>query len=296
MNKKYSFLFIIAAAVLWSIDGLLRRNLYTLPPIIVVFYEHFIGLILLSPFLIPFVKQIKTITKKELFSFLWIALLSGVLGTLFYTTALGKINYIQYSVVVLLQQLQPLFVIVFAFLVLKEKVTFRYLLWALIGLVGAYFLSFPALTINLVEDSQTIEASLLAIGAAFCWGSSTAFSKYTLKRFSPYLATGLRFAFTIPIALIFIFTLKVTPSITSLNTNQVLNLFAIALSTGMVAMVIYYRGLKFTPAKVSAIAELFWPLSAVVIGYVFLQERLTLTQILGSLLLLLSMNRITKKI
>lgn len=296
MVRKYSFLFIIAAAVLWSIDGLLRRNLYTLPPIIVVFYEHLIGLILLSPFILPQLIKIKNIGKKELFSFIWVAILSGVLGTLFYTSALGKINYIQYSVVVLLQQLQPLFVIFFAFLVLKEKVTKYYLVWALFALAGAYLLSFPNMRIDIVNDSQTIQASLLAIAAAFCWGSSTAFSKYALQRFSPYLATGIRFAFTIPIAFIFILIMGASDTLQTVSTVQFINLLAIALSSGMVAMIIYYRGLKYTPARVSAIAELFWPLSAVVIGYVFLHERLTLTQILGALLLLLAMNRISKKL
>ena len=294
MVKKYSFLFIILAAILWSADGLLRRSLYSLPPTVVVLFEHILGLLLLLPFLLPKLKEIKTLTKKEWGAFLWVALLSGVLGTVLYTAALGKVQYISYSVVVLLQQLQPLIVVFFASRVLKETITKKYIVWALVGISAAYLLSFPQLKVSLVNDQGQIIAALLAIGAAFCWGSSTAFSRLGLQKLTPYVATGFRFALTIPIAFIFVFLTKSESQLTMVSSTQWLNLLGIALSTGMVGLIIYHKGLKFTHAKVSAIAELFWPLSAVFIGYFFLEERLTLTQIIGTLLLLVSMYQISQ--
>lgn len=294
MVKKYSFLLIIFAAILWSADGLLRRNLYSLPPTVVVFYEHLIGLLILMPFIVPKLSELKKLSKKDLLAFGWVALLSGVLGTVMYTAALGKVNYISYSVVVLLQQLQPLFVIFFARFLLKETVSYKYMLWALIALVGAYLLSFPNLVINFSENSQQITAALLAIGAAFCWGSSTAFSRFGLQKIPSYVATGFRFSLTLPIALIFIFITNSQEALTKVTATQQLNLLGIALSTGMVGLIIYYQGLKFTQAKVSAIAELFWPLSAVVIGFFFIGDRFTPTQVIGGILILGSMNQIIK--
>src|SRR3989344_3583682 len=150
--KKYSFLFIVLASVLWSLDGLLRRSLYTLPPTVVVFYEHLLGFVLLFPFLVKQLSLIKKLSKRNFLAFLWIALLSGVLGTVMYTAALGQVGYIKYSVVVLLQQLQPLFVVVFARLVLKEHITSLYLRWAGLALVAAYLLSFPTLAIRFSQN------------------------------------------------------------------------------------------------------------------------------------------------
>jgi drug/metabolite transporter (DMT)-like permease len=49
-------------------------------------------------------------------------LFSGALGTIFYTAALGKVQYVQFSVVVLLQQLQPIWAILMASFLLKEKI------------------------------------------------------------------------------------------------------------------------------------------------------------------------------
>lgn len=50
----------------------------------------------------------------------------------------------------------------------------------------------------------------------------------------------------------------------------------------MVALSIYYYGLKKTPAWVSAICELTWPLSAVLIDYVVYHKSLSMTQWIGS--------------
>jgi drug/metabolite transporter (DMT)-like permease len=52
------------------------------------------------------------------------------MGTFFYTKALSYIQYIDLSVVVLLQKLQPLFAISLAAIILKEKITQKFLLLA----------------------------------------------------------------------------------------------------------------------------------------------------------------------
>ena len=73
-----------------------------------------------------------------------------------------------------------------------------------------------------------------------------------------------------------------------------MTLFVIAFSTGMVALLIYYYGLKRTPARLSSILELTWPLSAVVIDYVYFHKGLTVTQWIGAAILLASIWRVSK--
>lgn len=277
--------FIVVAAILWSLDGLLRRSLYVLPPTIIVFYEHLIGFLILLPLLIPHYKTITKINPKTWGAFAWITLLSSILGTLFYTAALGKINFIQFSVVVLLQQLQPIFVVFFAHLILKEKINKQFPLYVAIALIAAYMISFPDLKVNLQTGQGTIIAALFAIGAAFSWGSSTAFSRYALLQLPSLVVTGLRFGLASVLGLIFVFMFNTQTSLTTLSQTQWLTLLAIALSTGMVALAIYYYGLKRTPAHISAICELTWPISAVVIDYVYFHKTLSTTQILGALIL-----------
>lgn len=292
--KTVGPIFIIIAALLWSFDGILRRNLYTLPPTVVVFYEHLLGFGLLL-FLTPrWLSDLKKMTKKEWLAIGLVSLFSGALGTIFYTAALGKINYIQFSVVVLLQQLQPIWAILAAALLLKEKITKTFLIWALVALIAAYLITFKDLNVNLTTGSGTAVAGILALSAGFLWGSSTAISKYVLNKVSYLTATALRFLFAPFFALLFIASNNQFSSLLSLSQPQWISLLLITLSTGMVALLIYYYGLKKTPAKVTTICELVWPASAIFIDYFYYQKGLSSTQILGITILLIAIYKVTR--
>ena len=296
MKKLLAFgpLFIILAAFLWSLDGLLRVSLYSLPPIVVVFWEHFIGFLILLPVLLPKWKEVASIKPRVWGAFAWVTVLSSILGTVLYTAALGKVNFIQFSVVVLLQQTQPLFVVLFGRLILKERIEKAFWPLLAVALVGAYLVSFPAGWVNAATGAGTAIAALMAVGAAFSWGSSTAFSRYALVRLPSLVVTGLRFGLASILGIMLVVVMGYQQQVAGITSSQFWMLVAIALSTGMVALVIYYYGLKRTPARVSAICELTWPLSAVVIDYVYFHKGLTMTQWIGAFLLMASIWRVSR--
>ncbi len=294
-NKIYlGSLAVVAAAFLWSLDGFLRRSLYSLPPATIVFWEHVLGLVVLSALIAPRLGEFKKITRKQWRAITLVALLSGVLGTLFYTAALGRVQYIQFSVVVLLQQLQPLFAVVTAVVLLREKLTGKFLGLVVVALVAAYFVSFPNLRVSGTAGQGTIAAALLALGSAAAWGSSTAFSKYSLRGVSFLHVTAARFALTPIFALLFVGAFKQSASLGALSAEQWKYLLAITFSTGMVALALYYFGLQRIPASRSTILELTWPVSAVATGYFFLNEHLTITQLLGALVLIATMIQVAR--
>lgn len=293
--KEYGPLFVIVAALLWSFDGLLRRDLYSLPPSIVVFYEHLVGFAIIL-FLAPkWFSDLKKMTRKEWIAITIVALFSGALGTIFYTAALGKVNYIQYSVVVLLQQLQPIWAILAAAILLKEKITKRFIFWALLALVAAYFISFKDLKVNFQSGAGTAIAAGFALMAGMLWGSSTAISKYVLNKVSFLTATALRFLLAPVFAFAFIASLGQTASLSAVTSSQWVTLLLIAFSTGLVALAIYYYGLKKTPARVATICELVWPASAIFIDYVYFHNGLSITQVLGVVVLLFAIYNVAGK-
>lgn len=286
-------LLIVIAASLWALDGVIRRSLFILPPIIIVFYEHLVGALILSPF---FIKDLKTekIDKKSLIAITFVSLLSSLLGTLWFTTALLMTNYISFSVVFLLQKLQPLFALFFARIILKEKLSKKYLVWAVPALIGAYFVTFPQGTVNLNTGDKTFTAALFAVGAAFAWGSSTAFSRFALLKNKDRYITGIRFMITTVLAFIAVFVMKQQASLFTINLSQILRFALIALSTGMVGLLIYYKGLKLTEVRVSAILELVFPLLAVLIDIIIYKKFLEPVQVLAAVVLLYSMYRISQ--
>jgi len=277
-------LFIIIAATLWALDGILRRSLYTLPPLTIVFYEHLIGSLLLIPL---FLKEKKIQYTLSLISLLvLVSLLSGLLGTLWFTTALIKVNFISFSVVLLLQKLQPLFATSAAVIFLKEKITKRYAIWAILAIIAAYFVTFKNGVVNAGTDQATIIAALYAVGAAAAWGSSTAISKLVLNKVSSTAATALRFFITSILAFGALVIFLPAEALTSVTPSQMTRFFGIALSTGMVALYLYYKGLKTTQAKISTILELVFPVLGVIIDAVLYKNFLAPTQLLAAVILL----------
>lgn len=291
--KSIGPIFIIIASLLWSLDGLLRRSLFVLPPAVIVFFEHLIGAILLLPFAIKQIKEIKTLTKKEWIAISLVSLFSGALGTILYTGALVKIHFIQFSVVSLLQQLQPIWAISMAALVLKEKISPKFIIWAGLAIIGSYFVTFKNLTVNFSTDMGTIIAAVMALSAGAMWGSTTSLSKVVLKKVSHITATFLRFIMAPVWAFIIILIFRQTPSITRITIPELTTLLIIALTTGLVALLIYYYGLRNTKAQVSAICELTWPVSAIVIDFVYLHNPLSLTQLIGAVVVMFSIYKVT---
>ncbi len=285
---------IIIAALLWAFDGLIRQHLYTLPPITIIFFEHLIGFIILSPFVFKYVLKTK-LTKREWWLSILIAVLSGLLGTLGFTTALGKVHFISISVVFLLQKLQPIFAISTASIFLKEKFDTRYIKWALLAIISAYFVTFANGLVNFKTGEGTIIAALYALGSAFAWGSSTTFSKMLLGKVDFKVSTFYRFLFTLIIALPLVLLFGQTAGTLAVPSLAQFDLLVlIAISTGMVALLIYYKGLSKTPVHISTILELTFPFAAIILDMIVNHTILSISQWIAAVVLVFAIYQIAK--
>jgi drug/metabolite transporter (DMT)-like permease len=282
---------IITAAILWALDGVIRRHLYSLPPITIIFFEHLVGLLIILPFVWKnFVKE--KLGKREFLLLVLVAVLSGLLGTLWFTTALLKVHFISFSVVFLLQKLQPVFAIGSASIFLKEKFDKRYIKWAVLALVSAYFVTFPNGQVNLGTGEGTVIAALYALGAAFAWGTSTTFSKMILTKVSYKVSTFYRFLITSVLTFIVVLAMGYFPSLSTPTVPQ-FGLFAlIAVSTGVVALMIYYKGLSKTPVHITTMLELTFPFIAIFIDMILYKTTLSPSQLISAVILCLAIYKI----
>ena len=296
MSKKIALagpVLIIIAALLWALDGVIRRGLYSFEPIHIIFFEHAIGFLILLPFALPALRK-SSFTKKEWGVLALVSLLSGLLGTLFFTTALLKTMFISFSVVFLLQKLQPLFAIATARIFLKEPLPPRYIRLALCALLAAYFVTFPLGKVNFETGAGTAMAALFALLAAIAWAISTTFSKIALANHNPRAVTFIRFAITTTLAFLAIVIFSKVDTLRAPTGGEFIRFLIIALSTGMVALLIYYKGLKTTPVRVSTILELTFPFVAIMIDVFLYKSVLHWSQYVAAALLLFVMYRITK--
>ena len=294
MLKDYSGpIFILIAATLWAFDGLIRQHLYSLPPITIIFFEHLFGLIILSPFVYKYLFRTK-LSSRDWWLVILISVLSGLFGTLWFTTALGKVQFITISVVFLLQKLQPIFAITTARIFLKEKMDARYIKWAVLAIVAAYFVTFKNGYVNFATGEETIIAALYALGAAFAWGSSTTFSKMLLGKVEAKVSTFYRFLITVIIALPVLLLFGKGSSLSAPTISQFGFLALIAISTGMVALFIYYKGLAKTPVHISTILELTFPFIAIILDMIVNHTILSVSQWIAAIVLVFSIYQIAR--
>lgn len=267
------------AAILWGFDGVfLTPRLYNLDIGFVVFMVHAIPFVLMQFFLFKSYSTLRTLSKTEFVSLAMVALFGGAIGTLAIVKALFLVEFKQLTIVVLLQKLQPVFAIVLATIILKEKLKPNFLLWASLAIIAGYFLTFGLQVPDIHTDKNTILAASFSLLAAFSFGSSTVFSKRALQRISFQDATFFRYGFTSLLMLGFVlFTGKLTQFHTVTPTNWIIFL-VIALTTGSGAIFIFYYGLVRVKAIIATICELFFPISAIFFDYLFNGNKLSTVQ------------------
>ncbi|MBM4172273.1 MAG: DMT family transporter [Ignavibacteria bacterium] len=285
---------IIIAASLWGFDGIvLRPSLYNLPVPLVVFVESTIVALILSPIFFKNRSKIFSLDKKDWIAFFLVALTGGAIGTMAITKALFYVNFVNLSIVILIQKLQPVFAIVLAAIFLREKLSKEFFIWAGFAIAGAYLLTF-GFSIPVINSSdKTTIAAVLSLIAAISFGSSTVFSKRALRNVNFELGTYLRFGMATVIMLIITIYLGQLSSIDDIQPNQWFIFLVIALTTGGAAIFLYYYGLKKITASVATICELAFPLTAVILEYLIHDNIIGPVQWIGVLILIVSIIKVS---
>jgi len=283
------------SAILWGFDGVvLTPRLYNLDVGYVVFMLHLIPFVLMNLFLFKQYAQLKLFVRQDYITMILISSFGGVLGTISIVQALFLVNFQHLSVVVLLQKLQPIFAILLAAILLKEKIKKNFAIWASIAIIASYFLTFgfEFPTIQTTQDSNIMKASLFAVLAAFSFGSSTVFSKRFLLQHNFITATFYRYGFTTLIMLIYVLVFGKLAYLQQTTSINWLFFIIIGITTGSGAIFIYYYGLRRVKAIIATISELLFPISAIFFDYIFNESLLSPVQLLSAAIMVFAIIRL----
>ncbi|RUA07412.1 MAG: EamA/RhaT family transporter [Fusobacteria bacterium] len=294
-NGMIGGLAIVIAASLWGLDGIvLTPRLYNLDTKFVVFMLHLLPFIGMNFIFYKEYKTLKTFTKSDFIFMTLISLFGGVIGTLSIVKALFLMNFQHLTVVTLLQKLQPIFAIILAKFILKEKISKKFIPWAILALIGGYFLTFEFSNPFAANHENVLEASAYAMLAAFSFGSSTVFGKKMVSKITFKQTLFFRYGFTAVIMfLINLFSNNFGEfsKITTLNWQIFV---IIGVTSGSGAAFIYYFGLRHVKASVATICELAFPISSVVFDYIFNGSILSPVQLVSIGIMIFAILKITK--
>lgn len=284
------------AATLWGLDGVVfTPQLYNLDVGYVVFILHLIPFALMNFFFYKEIKKLLVMRKIDLWYFFLISLFGGALGTISIVKSLFLVNFNHLSVVVLLQKLQPVFAILLARIVLKERISKYFALWAGIAIVAGYLLAFGFQLPDLSgEGKELLYACLFALLAAFSFGSSTVFSKRVLSDYSFVTSTYYRYGFTTVIMLIYMLLWGNFSQFSATTSSNWIFFIIIGLTTGSGAILLYYYGLRKVKAIYSSIIELMFPVSVVIFDYLIHGRIFTTTQWIAAAIMFFAIIQINR--
>ena len=284
--------FIIFACSLWALDALIRYPLVGggIDPTVIVFLEHALLSLVFLPRLIQGVPRAADLRVGDVVSFLVIGGFGSAFATVCFTQAF---TYLNPSLVILLQKFQPVVAITLAALILREPVPKPFLAWGFVSLIGAILISSPDIQnvwrllqidpARLGSDAAVQGYSLVGI-SILGWGAATVFGKkLSMAGFEPTAILTGRFV-TGFVTLLFL--VPWGPKLILADATNYLRILVMA-TAGGVALWSYYQGMKRLPAKLVSIAELFFPLMAVVMNWFFLGKSLSEIQLVGGALLVI---------
>ncbi len=274
------FLLVALGAALWGTDALFRRGLaLDLPAATLVFLEHVILVGVTFPILLRGRSEVATLGRVDWLAAVVIGAGSSALATVMFTAAF---QYGDPTTPLLLQKVQPLIAVAAASLLLGERLLPRFAGFLVAGLAGAYLLAFADPTSVSVA---ALTPALLALGAAAFWGLGTVLGRHLTSKLSFSTLTALRFAIALPVLGLVVGLRPSESGLASVSSSDLLAVVLLALIPGLAALLLYYQGLRSTPASAATLAELSFPLSAVSLNYLVFGTTLSATQWIGMALL-----------
>lgn len=165
-NKQKGTIYIILSAFFFAMMNVFVRLAGDLPSFEKSFFRNLIAM---------FVAMIVLIKNKEGFEYqkkdLPILLLRATFGTIGILANFYAVDHLLLADASILQKMNPFFVIIFSYFILKEKISWKQIVMIIIAFIGAMFVVKPSF------DNSHLLASLIAI-----FGAMSAGLAYTLVR------------------------------------------------------------------------------------------------------------------
>lgn len=274
-----SILFIV---IVWgSAATVTKLSVETIPPYTFAFLRNIVGSIGFLPFYIYLRKTNKQATiGVPLSKMIWQAL-TGI--TFFYLFFNIGIYYTTAAVGALIQGFIPVAIILLAVIFLKEKLKLLQSAGILISLGGVIMIGFTGV---LGEARNAMLGNILIILAVISWGIYTIISKSMQQYNSVYLAIMTMWIGTIGLIPLTVYEMLTQP-LPIITTNGWLSILYLGLFSSTICYILYNRVLKILPAVQVGNFMNLDPVFGAIIAIIVLNDRVTVWQIAGTVLVLL---------
>ncbi|MCO5232264.1 MAG: DMT family transporter [Chitinophagales bacterium] len=287
-----NWLLLVGLSMMWGFSFFfMKKGLDAFSPVEVGALRVFIAFCTLCPFIIFFHK------KMPLKVFVYTAL-AGLLGSgippMLFSFAQ---QHISTSVAGILNTTTPLFALIFGVLFFKVPTKWAQLIGVIIGIIGAITI---ILYTGNVELKFEAKYSLLVVLASSCYGLSGNILKSKVMQYDihPIQISILGFLFMGPIAGIFLLKNGTFNRIMveDLAQEKLKYLLILGVFGTAIAMFFFNWMVQRTSALFASFTTYLIPFFAILIGMIFLKERLNIQQVTGFVIILIGVIVANKKV
>jgi len=284
-NKKIGVISIIFADIMWAIEPVFAKLAYRDADVLQTSTIRAIFVALTAlPYIFITNRGNFRINRKQFGVLVYIAIAGTIVADMLYLIALAKIPIVN---ALLVGHLQPIFIILIGFFVLREErlAKFDYL-GMLVMMIAALLVTTKTLG-NLASLKLGTFGDLIVLFATVAWATTAIAVRKYIKDMNAGVMAFYRFMMA---GIILIVYSLLKSSLQILNIYQVL----IGIVVG-VGIMFYYEGLKRLKAMQVSSLELATPFFGAVLGFIALGERVTIMQILGILIMFVGVYLLAKK-
>lgn len=263
---------IIIAAILWSLVGIIAKQIHGMSTQAIIFYRvSFALIIFLIVLLISGNLKIIKLREKRFYLFLF-----GILQVATMFAYFISIMNASVSIAVLLLSTAPVYIMIFSPLLLKEKTKKRGLIALVLSILGILLIVDPGKL-----DFKPFSIGIIAgVASGMLYAFQIMISKYASTTYSGYVQAFWSFV----IATIILLPVGIEP-IELISTNF-FYLVILAIFPTILAISLYFNGLKKVKTQSASILGLIEPLSAVFFAVLILHEKISILKMIGGALIL----------
>ena len=248
-------------------------------PIITAFYRIFLSL----PFFLFFssTKLIEKINFNVFKNHFVLIFISGLFFALDLICWHWSIKLTTVSKATFLSNLAPIVVIVYALFFLKEKFSKFFVIAVLLSLSGMFLLLGESFQFNKTQ----FLGDLLGVLTALWYGSYIVTISQLRKKFNS--TTIMFLSGSVSSALVLIAALLFEQNLIPQSVFTITILFLLGFICQFMGQTFITYSLAYLPASLSSLSLLIQPVTATILAYLFFEEKLTLIQFMGSILILI---------
>ncbi|MGM2508352.1 DMT family transporter [Bacillus cereus group sp. BceL035] len=272
------------AASIWS--GMYVVSKYVLdfiPPLTLVWLRFIIAFVVLYMILkITETKQKKTVTirKKDWLLFAWIGFIGYFISITcqFIGTKLSDAHTGS-----LVTSATPAFMVIFAAIILKEKLTARRMLSTIIATIGVIIVIGWD-----IEIGSYFIGTIILVGAAITWALLSIYVKIASAQFSSLVITTYAIFFSLFFITPFMIWEFQSNPIEHMNLYVVLGILYLGIVSTAGAFFLWNKGLELMDASIGSLFFFFQPIVGSLLGWFLLNETLNSNFFIGGILIICS--------